>query len=101
MPHEPASNIGRVCRDCAPKPDPKYLRRRLEWFKGKFCKLAFATAEGQKEYMWVQVLGLAEQEGEELRGELCNDPVLPEIAADLEDGDLIEFSRKEIIETIE
>lgn len=77
------------------RPDPEYLEKPLDWFIGINCKLAFLAPDGRQEYMWVLCQGLALTKGEELRGQLDNDP---QIAVEFECGDLIEFSRKEIIE---
>jgi hypothetical protein len=90
---EPLSNIGFVCDACARKPDPQFLTVPLEKFLGKYCKLAVPTPQGNHEYMWFIVTGLAEHPDEELRGELNNDPIYAEYLC----GDIVEFSRKEII----
>ena len=91
-------NIGRVCDKCAKErlqPNPMYRQVPLYGFIGNFCKLAFPAPDGRQEYMWVEVTGKAQTEGEELRGHLNNDPV---IATEFKDGDIIEFSRSEIID---
>jgi hypothetical protein len=98
MPHEPLSNIGMVCSAHLKKPDPQFLKKPKKWFVGKYCKLAFpivrSPAKERQELMWVRVICLAKQKVEELRGILDNDPVLADFAC----GDIIEFSRSEIIE---
>jgi hypothetical protein len=47
--------------------------------------------------MWVLVTGMAETEGEELRGKLANDPVF---ATTFCCDDTIEFSRSEILDIL-
>ncbi len=98
--NEPLENIGFRCERHRQLPNPVYNGMSLDWFRGRFCKLAFpgATDPERKEYMWVKVTGLAETEGEELRGTLDNDPIL---ATDFRCGDVIEFSRNEVLEVIE
>lgn len=94
---EPLSNVGFVCDKHARKPDPKFLELPLEWFLGKFCQLGVPMPNGRNENMWFKVLGLAEHPSEELRGELNNDPLF----VDMTCGDLVEFSRKEILQVME
>jgi uncharacterized protein YegJ (DUF2314 family) len=72
-----------------------YLKVPLYGFIGNFCKLAFPAPDDGHEYMWVEVIGKAETPGEELRGQLNNDPV---VATEFKCGDIIEFSRSEIID---
>lgn len=97
---------GYVCDDCAPKPDPQYAEQPLELFFGKYVKLGVPVLdetgeEASKEHMWFKVLGPAEGEakeaGEELLGELNNDPV----NSDMNCGDLMAFSRHEIEAMVE
>lgn len=94
---EDPRNIGRVCGKCAQEhlqPNPMFLKVPLYGFIGNYCKLAFPCPDGRKEYMWVEVTGEATTPGEELRGVLSNDPVQ---AVEFRCGDVIEFSRREII----
>jgi len=96
MIHPEADNIGIVYGKCNPPP-PELLRHPVQWYVGKFCKLAFPIEGGERtERMWVKVIGLAEQP-EELRGELYNTPVF----VALSHGDLFEFSRHEILDVCE
>jgi len=91
---EPLANIGMCHPECGPKPRPEFREKPVSFFVGKFVKLGFDTVDKvKKEHMWVKVTGLAETAGEELRGELNNDPVLN---VGYECGDLLEFSRSEI-----
>jgi uncharacterized protein YegJ (DUF2314 family) len=95
---EPLANMGIVHPHCAPKPQEKYQEKPADFYVGKFVKLGFDTVpeeadEQTQEHMWVKVTGLAETDGEELRGELNNDPVLN---VGYRCGDLLEFSRSEI-----
>jgi len=62
-------------------------------FMGKHCKLAFPCPDGGKEYMWVKVVQITD---EELVGELDNDPV----KADVKCGQFFAFTRDEVIEVI-
>ena len=93
---EPPENIGLV--QGTREPDPKYLDQPLDSFIGNHVKLSFDTLDDRKEIMWVRVTSMAENEGEELRGILDNDPVLP---MDVACGDIIEFSRSEVIDFLE
>lgn len=94
---EPLSNVGFLCGQHARKPDPKFLDFPMDWFIGKFCQLGVPMPNGKNENMWFKVLGLAEAPGEELRGELNNDPLF----VDMKCGDLVEFSRKEILQVMD
>lgn len=108
MTAEPLSNMGIVCDEHAPKPDPRYLELPLEWFLGRraFAKLGFDSCEEAKEalgkrcppkeHMWVEVVGRAEHESEEFRGKIANDPRF----TTGECGDLVEFSRVEVEDVI-
>ena len=91
---ESPNNWGFVCPKHRPKHDPIWDGMPLADFMDRFCKLAFPCPNGDKEYMWVKVTGLAETEGEELGGTLNNDPIK---ATDFQNGDRIEFSRSEIL----
>ena len=92
---EPLSNMRLICDHHRLSPNPTYSNLPVEHFMGKYCKLAFPQPEGEYyEYMWVQVIGLAETPEEELRGILDNDPVK---ATQFTCGDLVEFRRNEII----
>lgn len=92
--HPEEGNVGRVCDKHKPKPDPRFLSIPPEDFLGLYCKLRFESPDGKGEYMWVLVVDLAQMnEDEELRGVLCNTPVVIDSIAM---GDMVEFSRKEI-----
>ncbi len=104
IPNTETGNVGLVCKDCAKqrKKDTNAMAYEPAYFIGKFCLLPFpitipARARQPKksgtERMWVQVIGLAETEGDELCGTLANDPVY---ATKFAFGDIIEFSRSEI-----
>lgn len=97
MPLENPANIKPVCKRHLKKPDPRFLKIPKKWFIGKFCKLAFPAPNGRKELMWVNVIKLAKFKFEELCGVLNNDPVLSDFSC----GDIIEFSRREIIEVLD
>lgn len=94
---EPPWNIGFTCPRHSKTPDPQYFTKPLEFFIGNYVKLAFETGhpKHQKELMWVKVLSKAETEGEELRGEVSNDPIF---ALNWPCGTWLEFKRTEIIE---
>ena len=86
-------NIGWVCPNHAPKPDPQYLDKPLQWFVGKNCKLGFPTGRKEApflEFMWVYVTG---HQDNELTGRLNNDPAF---VTDYVDGDGVGFERNEI-----
>lgn len=94
---EDPRNIGFVCPDHTPKPDPQYFNKPFDWFNGKFCKLGFPTGRMDAphfEFMWVKVEGHEEIEGKQmLVGKLNNDPVYVD---DYQDGDGVAFERHEI-----
>lgn len=93
---ESPDNIVVRCPHHRLQTDPKYLHKPLDWFIGKHCKLDFKTDEGGGEYMWVKVSHVARADDEEeLIGFLDNDP---QVIPDLFNGDIIEFSRNEIID---
>jgi uncharacterized protein YegJ (DUF2314 family) len=95
---ESIHNMRLICEHHRPSPNPIYNDVPLEQFQGRYCKLAFPQEDGEHfEYMWVEVVGFAESEDEELRGKLDNDPVQ---ALQFKIGDLVEFSRNEIIEVL-
>ena len=85
-----------ICDGCvqAMMPTAAELARPPQWFIGQYVQLAFPIPNTNKnERMWVKVIGLAETEGEELRGELNNNPLFVPVAH----GDLFEFKRSEIV----
>ena len=90
---EDPRNIGFVCDEHAPKPDPRYLELPPTYFIGKHVKLAFQTG-GAIEHMWVKVQSLCEDD-EELVGMLDNDPV----DVDYTHGDFVAFNR-DVIEDV-
>lgn len=90
---EDPKNIGWVCADHTPKPDPQFFKKPLDWFVGKNCKLGFPTGRTEApflEFMWVYVTG--SDEGS-LIGKLNNDPLFVE---EYKDGDGVAFDRDEI-----
>lgn len=95
---EDPNNIRLLCPHHSLKPNPAYADLPLVTLQGLYCKLTFPCPDGNKEYMWVLVFDMAETKGEELRAILDNDPVK---ATEFHCGDVIEFSRTEIIEIIE
>lgn len=98
MTKEDPRNIRLRCSQHKLNPNPVYADMPFDQFIGNYCKLAFPQPDGKhNEYMWVIVTGMAETEGEELRGQLDNDPVK---ATQFKSGDLIEFSRNEVIELL-
>jgi len=98
---EPIANIFHVCEGC--NEERKATTQRLiaehnlkpEDLIGAFVKLAFLAARDRREYMWVMVQGVGEQE--DLLGELNNDPV---VATAWTCGDKLEFMMDEIIEIL-
>ena len=91
--HPEEGNIGGVCEKHAPKPNPKFAQIPVEQFLGKFCKLAVVESHAT-EFMWFNVISLAEHEGQELKGQCYNYPV----KVSMRWGDLVEFNRSEIID---
>lgn len=90
---EDPENVGWVCPEHTPKPDPQYFDKPFEWFIGKHCKLGFPTGRTESpftEFMWVYVTG--QKEGF-LFGKLDNDPVF---VKEYKDGDGVAFERNEI-----
>lgn len=73
---EPLSNMGLVCADCAPKPNPKYLQWPLKEFVGRFVKKGFKEKKLGKsvEHLWVLITGI--ENDHTLKGEIANDPIL-------------------------
>lgn len=98
---EHPSNIALVCPNCAKKPNPKFKEMPLDFFRKKYCKLAFPCPDGRNEYMWVHVVRCAKngksKTGHELLGVLDNTPIF----AEFNRGDQFEFNRDEIIEVLE
>jgi len=104
IPKTETGNVGMVCGDCAKqrKADTNATAYEPEYFVGRFCLLRFpitvpaGPSEKKKpgtERMWVQVVGLAQDYGEELLGTLANDPVY---ATQFAFGDVVGFNRSEI-----
>lgn len=94
---EPAFNIG-IVSEGVRAPDPRFVEQSLDFFAGKHVKLSFPTKCGKCEYMWVLVTSIAENNDEELRGILDN---IPRCEMDITCGDIVEFSRSEVIEVLE
>lgn len=94
--HPEEGNVAFLCSDCGRKPDPKFADVPIETYLGGtvFCQLGVKCPDGRQENLWFKVIGRAEHEGEELRGELNNHPLYAEMTY----GDLVEFSRKEILQ---
>jgi len=92
----PAGNIQVVCRDHAPKVDPRWEDKSPFYFKGKWVKKAFKAdkeVNGFKptvEHMWVKVLRV--QEGK-LVGTMANPP---QFVSDLKFGQEVTLSLSEI-----
>lgn len=100
--NEPASNIGFVCNDHAPKPG-KFADADPTKLIGSYCKLGFQCKrpDGSPlvEHMWVVV---REVDGGSLKGQLDNDPI-GVYEGDFEGlacGDTIEFKLEEIEDLI-
>lgn len=93
-PHPEEGNVGFLCDKHKRTPDPKFKELPLDWFQGKFCQLRVVFDGDKGENLWFKVVGLAEHPTEELRGELHNYPVF----VDMQWGDLVEFSRTEILQ---
>ena len=98
---ESPTNLGWVCPDHTPKPDPKYFDKPFKWFVGKCCKLGFPTGRTEPpfiEFMWVQVNLVREIDGKMmLVGYLDNDPYF---VIDYKDRDGVAFERNEICAVI-
>ena len=96
---EPMRNFGFVCEKHAPKPQPQFLEKPLEWFVGKFVKKGFpaVSPEGREtqEHMWVKIESI--QNGR-LRGKLNNDPVYK---MDLMSGDTVLVDPSEVEDVCE
>ncbi len=94
MPAEPLHNIVPIPPG-RHRPDPGAIFSTMPVgsFFGKHVKLAVPFGCGKHiEHMWFLVLGPAEHEDEELRGQLDNTPLY----AEMKEGDLVEFKRNEI-----
>lgn len=87
------SNWGFIHPGCAPEPG-RYSNVPIEAFYGRNVQLKFETPDGRGERMWVLVHGPAETPGQELLGEVNNDPIY---ALDWPAGSLLEFCRNEVI----
>jgi len=80
----------RLVYEEAIKPDSLYTKNPLDWFLGRCIKMAFQSATSHVEHMWVKVTGV---EGDDLVGELANDPVL---VTHIRCGDRVILSRVQI-----
>lgn len=87
------SNWGFIHPNCGPEPG-RYNNVPVEAFFGHNIQLKFETPDGRGERMWVFVHGPAETPGQELLGEVTNDPIY---AVGWPAGSLLEFCRSEII----
>lgn len=92
---EPLSNVGFVCAEHAPKPDPALHVHPPEFFVDKFVKLGFpmihiATGLPTVEHMWVLVEKVVNGK---LRGVVNSDPIH---IGEYHDGVEIEFEVTEI-----
>jgi len=102
MGHEPLTNIGVVCGECASRPQEKYQKMPAESFLGRIVKLSFAPDleaynQGYKwEHMWVRVNGVCE--GNRLMGSLDNDPVS---CSELQVEDTVFFTTESIEDVYE
>lgn len=96
-----AGNIKTVCRDHAPKADPRWADKAPTFFKGKWVKKAFKAdkeVSGFKptiEHMWVKVLRV--QDGK-LVGTMANPP---QFVNDLKFGQEVSLSVQEIEDVAE
>ena len=78
-----------VCSNCM-KPDPRYFGQPPAWFVGRSVKVAFLSAAGIVEHMWVVVTGV---EGDRLVGQLNT---YPDFVEDVEYGDGVVLDRTQI-----
>jgi hypothetical protein len=107
---ESPSNIGGVCSEHAPKPDPQYFDKPMDFFIGGYVKLGFEVSKDKdflayvqqvrpgfkmpdREHMWVEVTGLSDVSTEELQGKVANDPIF---AIEWPCGAEVAFKRTEI-----
>ena len=91
--HEPISNIVMICGEHAPKVDPRWAKKRPNWFIGKLVKKSFAVHGDPRitvEHMWVKVTHVV---GQQLHGHLENDPFY---ATWLKNGDSVVVLRSQI-----
>ncbi len=72
------------------RPEGEYDDRPLEWFVGRAVKMAFASAGGTTEHMWVEVKAV---EGDRLVGALDSEPV---VVRHLRRGDRVELGRGQV-----
>lgn len=97
---ESLSNIAMVCEAHAAKPDPKFLKWKLEDFVGGFVKVGFVglAPDGfeRREHMWVEVEEISRAQVKRhncLKGRLDNDPLFEMPFAR---GDTVFVHREEI-----
>lgn len=92
-------NIQMTCEAHARKPDERWERSELSWFKGKFVKRRFAGIahdnETRYEQMWVKVTGHTKNV---LTGILANQPFFK---MDICLGDEVTVHRKEITQVLD
>jgi hypothetical protein len=79
-----------VCSNCL-KPDPRYFGQPPAWFVGRSVKVAFQSAVGIAEHMWVVVV--TGVKGDRLVGRLNTDP---DFVEDVEYGDEVVLDRTQI-----
>jgi hypothetical protein len=90
--HAIPGNVRKICECCAPKPNPKWTHKPLEWFIGKVVKMKFQSADSPVELMWVLVKYV---EDHNLVGTLDNDPVC---VYHVLHGDRVVLNRTQIID---
>lgn len=90
---ESIKNIGLVCVNCAPRPNPKYLTWPIESFVGRYIKSGFKVDKpgGTIEHLWVHITGI--ENDTTLMGTVDNDPILE---VGLASGDEVFVGIKEI-----
>jgi hypothetical protein len=94
MSQEPDTNIGHICANCRPKPNPEFAQLPPTAFLGKHCQIAFPQPEMTSkmyELMWVRVESAHD---EFCVGTLDNDPIR---ALYIKNGEEVEFTTDEII----
>lgn len=89
---KPDSNIGRVCENHAPRPNPELAAKDPRIFIGGHVKKRFDTdlPGPNGEHMWVKVHSVV---NDELVGELDNEPAY---CSNLKNGDPVVVKRDEI-----
>lgn len=85
-----SNNNARLVHEEAIKPDSLYTKKPLDWFLGRFVKIAFQSADSIAEHMWVKV---TEVQDSNLVGSLDNDPVF---VTHIGCGDRVVLSRVQI-----